>query len=76
MYDYSYTYIYANLLVVLLNLHKYKLYNKLTYAVHYIKILRDIYEYDIEVKQYIVELFHRNKKMDLIPEHYKIMFDG
>lgn len=58
-----------------LNIMERDLFKKIIDAVHYIKILRDIDEYDIEVKQYIVELFHRNKKIDLIPEHYKIMFD-
>ena len=58
-----------------LNVIKLELFKKIIDAIHHIKILRDINEDDIKFQQYIVQLFHKNKKMDLIPEHYKIMFD-
>ena len=41
---------------------------------HYIKLLRNINDNDLEIKEYIVKLFNKNKKIDLIPEYYKVMY--
>ena len=58
-----------------LNVIKLELFKKIIDAVHHIKILRDIADDKIEFQQYIITLFRRNGKIDLMSQHYQIMFD-
>lgn len=58
-----------------LNVIKLELFKKIIDAVHHIKILRDIADDEIEFQQYIITLFRRNGKIDLMSQHYQIMFD-
>ena len=50
------------------------LFKKIIQDVHYIKLLRNINGNDLKIKEYIVQLFNKNKKIDLIPEYYQTMF--
>lgn len=50
------------------------LFKNIIHAIHYIKLLRNINENDLEIKEYIVQLFNKNKKIDLIPEYYQVMY--
>lgn len=50
------------------------LFKKIIHDVHYIKLLRNINGNDLKIKEYIVQLFNKNKKIDLIPEYYQTMF--
>ena len=50
------------------------LFKNIIHAIHYIKLLRNINDNDLEIKEYIVKLFNKNKKIDLIPEYYQVMY--